>query len=83
MLLLPFYIFSLGKTIQDPLPNILYHFLLLAPCLGLIFFGITLHYGNANVMVLSEDNGEMRDVKIEDLEIKSQKTFLRNHSENV
>ena len=81
VLLLPFYVassistFTLSSSPSDRIASLS----ILIPCwLGVLFFGITLHYGNANVMVLSGDNEGMRDVKIEVLELESQKIITKS-----
>ena len=51
--------------------------------LGLLSFGITLHCGKANVMILPGNNGGIRDVEGEIVELETQKMLLQNNSEDV
>ena len=51
--------------------------------LGLVCFGITLHCGNANVMILPGNNGGIRDVEGDVVELESQKMLPQNNSEDV
>ena len=78
LLMLPFYMLYMFEENAVSACLILY-----LPCLGLVSFGITLHCGNTNVMVLPGNKGGTRNVEGEVVELESQKMLPQNNSEDV